>query len=341
MNRCVKRTLYPGRRSEVMMRYAWIIGIALALATVRSSNGVNDTAATQALPANTPAADGMTATANAPAMDHRPLGRGIELRTGYRLDPSSHYNDGSDVTVQRVRLGAIVHRSIRPGLMLMGDVDAEYSSYSFNQRDDTIFGKSGFMQDAVMLRLGLAVLGPINEKWGWQAGGSLSMSGETKADLWEAFNPAAVAGVSRTVSPNFKWSLTAAGFWFEGSPIVFPIPGFDWKISERYRLAAQGPGLNFITTLSPATKLIASARWEYRQYRLDDDPPVPGGKYYDQRYPVGLELTRRFCHVLEVAMEGGCYVYQQMMIRDKDDNKVITVVGDQSAYVGLRMSLRL
>jgi len=148
-------------------------------------------------------------------------------------------------------------------------------------------------------------------------------------------------GVSCIVSPDLKWSLSFVGFGFEGSPLVIPIPGFDWKISERYRLATQGPGLGFITTLSPATKLTVLSRWEYRQYRLDDDPPVPGGKYYDQRFPVGMELTRRFFHVLEVALEGGCYVYQQMMIRDKDDNKVITVVGDQALYVGLRMSLRL
>lgn len=294
-----------------------------------------------AQPTNALPVIGMVLTTNRPPLDQRPLGRGIELRTGYRLDPSSHYNDGSDVTVQRVRLGVIVRRSIRPGLMLIGDVDAEYSSYTFNQRDDTIFGKSGFMQDAVALRLGLMVMAPINAKWSWQAGGSLSMSGESKADLWEAFNPAAVAGVSRSVGPDLKWSLSAVGFGFEGSFLAIPIPGFDWKISERYRLATQGPGINFTTTLLPATKLIVLARWEYRQYRLDDDPPVPGGKYYDQRYPVGIELTRRFFHVLEVALEGGCYVYQQMMIRDRDDNKVVTVVGDQSAYVGLRMSIQL
>jgi len=68
---------------------------------------------------------------------------------------------------------------------------------------------------------------------------------------------------------------------------------------------------------------------------------VPGGKYYDQRYPFGLELAHRFSRVLEVALDGGCYVYQQMMIKDQDDNKVVTVVGDQSMYVGLRMSLQL
>ena len=329
------------------MRYAWMIGVALALAASRSASGATDAATGPALLIDALPADGsMTSTTNVPAMRQLPLGQqpmgcGVELRTGYRLDPSSHYNDGSDVTVQRVRLGAIVRRNIQPGLMLMGDVDTEYSAYTFNRRDDTIFGKSGFMHDAVALRLGLMVLAPINDKWGWQAGGSVSVSGESQADLWEAFNGGALGGVSCIVSPDFKWSLSLVGFGFEGSPLVIPIPGFDWKISERYRLATQGPGLNFITTLSPATKLIVLSRWEYRQYRLDDDPPVPGGKYYDQRFPVGLELTRRFYRVLEVTLEGGCYVYQQMMIRDKDDNKVVTVVGDQSAYVGLRLSLQL
>lgn len=328
------------------MRYAWMTGVALVLAVSRFAHGASEAATGPAQPTNASPASGLVSSAKMLTMGQsplgqRPMGRGIELRIGYRLDPSSHYNDGSDVTVQRVRLGAIVRRSIRPGLMLMGDVDAEYSAYSFNQRDDTIFGKSGFMQDAVTLRLGLMVMGPINEKWGWQAGGSASLAGESKADLWEAFNPAALAGVSRIVSPDFKWSLSLVGFGFEGSFLAFPLPGFDWKISERYRLTAQGPGLGFITTLSPTTKLTALARWEYRQYRLDDDPPAPGGKYYDQRFPLGIELTRHFFRILEVALEGGCYVYQQMMIRDRDDNKVVTVVGDQSAYVGLRMSLQL
>ena len=197
------------------------------------------------------------------------------------------------------------------------------------------------MHDALALRLGLMVMAPINEKWGWQAGGMMSVAGESQADPWEAFNGGALGGVSYIASPDLKWSLSVVGFGFEGSFLAIPIPGFDWKISERYRLATQGPGLNFTTTLSPVTKLNVLARWEYRQYRLDDDPPVPGGKYYDQRYPVGIELNRRFFRVLEVALEGGIYVYQQMMIRDKDDNKVVTVVGDQSAYVGLRLSLPL
>jgi hypothetical protein len=323
------------------MRYAWMIGVVLVLvagrhATAVNSVGANDAATVSALSTNAPSAAAMVPTTNVPAM-----GRGVELRTGYRLDPSSHYNDGSDVTVQRFRLGAIVRQSIRPGLMMVGDVDAEYASYSFNQRDDTIFGKSGFMQDAVTLRLGLMVMGPINERWNWQAGGSVSVAGESQADLWEAFNGGALGGVSYIASPDFKWSLSLVGFGFEGSFLALPIPGFDWKINDCYRLAAQGPGLSFITTFSPETKLIASARWEYRQYRLDDDPPVPGGKYYDQRIPIGLELTHRFFRVLEVGLEGGVYAYQQMMIRDKDDNKVVTVVGNQSAYVGLRMSFQL
>ena len=323
------------------MRYVWMMGVALALAVGRAASGASGAAAGLAQPTNAPPAFGMDSATNVPAMGQQPTGCGVELRTGYRLDPSSHYNDGSDVTVQRVRLGAIVRRSIRPGLMLMGDVDAEYAAYTFNQRDDTIFGKSGFMHDAVALRLGLMIMAPIDAKWGWQAGGMMSVAGESHADLWEAFNGGAVGGVSYIASPDLKWSLSLVGFGFEGSFLAIPIPGFDWKISERYRLATQGPGLNFITTLSPTTKLIVLSRWEYRQYRLDDDPPVPGGKYYDQRIPVGIELTRRFFRVLEVALEGGVYAYQQMMIRDTDDNKVVTVVGDQSAYVGLRMSLQL
>src|SRR5450756_837053 len=228
-----------------MMRYAWMIGVALVLAASRSASGASDAATGSALLTNAPPAAGMALTTNVPTMRQSPLGQsplgqqpmgpGVELRTSYRLDPSSHYNDGSDVTVQRFRLGAIVRQSIRPDLMLIGDVDAEYAAYTFNQRDDTIFGKSGFMQDAVTLRLGLMIMAPINEKWGWQAGGSLSVAGESRADLWEAFNGGALGGVSYIASPDLKWSLSLVGFWFEGSPLVIPIPGFDWKISERYR----------------------------------------------------------------------------------------------------------
>ncbi len=332
------------------MQYFWFIGLSLALTVIHSAGATSDVTTVRTLLTNTPPA-GMLSMTNVLSVrqspsgrmspGQRPKGRGIELRAGYRLDPSSHYNDGSDVTAQRLRLGAIVRRSIRPGLMLMGDVDAEYAAYSFNQRDDTIFGRSGFMQDAMTLRLGLIVLAPINERWGWQAGGMMSLSGESHTDLWEAFNSGALVGVTCVPSPDLKWSLSVMAFGFEGSFMAIPLPGFDWKISERYRLATQGPGLHFITTLSSATKLTIFGRWEYRQYRLDDDPPVPGGKYYDQRYPIGLELTQRFAHLVEVSVEGGIYAYQQMMIRDKDDNKVVTVVGDQSAYVGLRASLQL
>lgn len=332
------------------MRYLWWVGLALAMAVTRSTAETSDVPTTRALLTNA-ATGGMLAMTNMASMRQLPVGRmlpeqwskgrGLELRAVYRLDPSSHYNDGSDVTAQRLRLGAIVRRNLRPGLMLLGDVDAEYTAYSFNQRDDTIFGRSGFMQDAVTLRLGLIVLAPINAKWSWQAGAMMSVSGESHADFWEAFNSSALVGGSYISSPDLKCSLSVMAFGFEGSFLAIPLPGFDWKISERYRLASQGPGLNFVTTFSPVTKLTVFGRWEYRQYRLDDDPPVPGGKYYDQRYPVGLELTRRIARLVEVSLEGGIYAYQQMMIRDKDDNKVVTVVGNQSAYVGLRASLQL
>lgn len=313
-----------------MKRYVSFVGAILALAS-----------SSWALSSNMPPTFASASATNIPVMGRPAGGHGVELRAGYRLDPSSHYNDGSDVTVQRFRLGTIVRRPIRPGFALVADLDAEYAAYSFNQRDDTIFGKSGFMQDAMALRLGLMVMAPINERWGWQVGGNGSVAGETHADFGEAFNCGGLVGVSRIVGPDFKWTLSLVGFWFEGSPLVIPLPGFDWKIGESYRLATQGPGLSFITALSPTTKLTLLGRWEYRQYRLDDDPPVPGGKYYDQRVPIGLELGRCFFSVLEVTLDGGFYAYQQMMIRDEDDNKVVTVVGTPSMFVGLRMNLQI
>ncbi len=280
------------------------------------------------------------ASTNGPAMGRRGPERGAELSAGARIDPESRYNDGSELTAWRIQAGAGVRRPLGPCLV-MGDVSVESAAYSFRREGDALFGRSGFMQDALSLRFGVLATGPINNRWGWQAGGSLALSGEADADPAEALNIGALGGVNCQVNDAFRWSLSVVGFGFEGSPLVVPIPGFDWRINRRWRLATQGPGLVCSFTPALAATLSCWSRWEYRQYRLDDDPPVPGGKYYDQRVPIGLELAWPIGRRLELAVEGGCYVYQQMMLRDRHDDKVVTVVGDPSAFIGARLGWRL
>ncbi len=270
-----------------------------------------------------------------------PRGRGIELRSGYRLDPSSHYRNGSDVTVQRVSGGAAVRRPIFDAVVAALEADTDYADYSFNRRDDTPFGASGFMHDAVSFRLGTMLVGPLKGAWTWQAGGSVSVAGETRADLWEAFNGSALAGVGYLVSTNLRLTLSTVVFGFESTVPVLPVPGVDWTINPAWRLLTPGPGLDLVRTLGPASKLTLRGRWEYRQYRLDDDPPAPGGMFYDQRVRMGLEWSRRFFHVVEAAVEGGAYVYQQLQLRNRFDSKVANTDGGPSAYAAVRLGVRL
>ncbi len=275
------------------------------------------------------------------ALVDRPRGLGLELRSHYRLDPSSHYSDGSDVTAQRAGLGLGLRRPFLKSGFLTAELNLEYAGYNFNQRDDTIFGSSGFMQDAMGLRFSMMGMAPVNAVWGWQAGGFVTVAGETHADLWEAFNGGGLLGANYMVNPDLKLSLSLVAFGFEGSMPVLPIPGIDWKINPDWRLLTPGPGLDLVRRLDERTKLTARGRWEYRQYRLDDDPPVPGGMFYDQRVYLSLEFSRRVWHVLEIALESGCYVYQQMLIRNQDDSRVVNVNGDPSLFVGLRLGCRI
>lgn len=275
---------------------------------------------------------------NAPAAAGRPPGLGFEFRGSYRHSFKAHLEGGGEVESERALVGVSYRRPLTSSLKIMLDFDPEWVSYDFSGTPYPEFNRAGFMRDATVLWFGAMVAGDINPKWSWQAGGRAGLASEHDADLTDALVGVGLFGVGYVVNPDLKLSLSLAGLSVESQSLVIPVPGIDWKISERYRLATRGPGLNFVTTLDPKTRLTMRGNWDYRQFHLNDDDPTPGGMFYDQRVNLALELARRFAHIFEAALEGGVPVYQQFQIRDRDDNKVRSLTADPAPFFAVRMS---
>lgn len=275
---------------------------------------------------------------NAPSASGRPPGLGVEVRGSYRHSFDARLEGGGEADSDRASIGVSYRWPLTPSLKIMLDVDPEWVSYDFSGTPYPEFNRAGFMRDATVLWFGAMVAGDINPKWSWQAGGRLGIASEHDANLTDALTGGGLFGFGYVVNPNLKLSLSLAGLIVESYPLLIPVPGIDWKISERYRLVTRGPGLDFVTTLDQKTRLTARGNWDYRQFHLNEDDPTPGGTFYDQRVNLALELSRRFARMFEAVLEGGVPVYQQFQIRDRDENKVRSLTADPAPFVAARLS---
>jgi hypothetical protein len=300
-------------------------------------------------PTNAPAADkpGMAEVPNrrpggTPGLGSNRPPVGVALRAGYRWDIPVDFTDRGDISAQHVGAGETVFFPVTRNILGSFDLDLDYVSYAFSVDESSVFAAPGLMRHAADVRLTPMLAGRLNARWGWMARVTGAFVGEADADAWRSFSPGGMVGFVYESSPRLKWTFgLVASALLADIPLAFPMVGFDWRVTDRFRLATRGPGLDAIWTLNPKTSLTLKGRWEYRRYQLADKDPEPNGIFRDQRINVGLEFNRRLPYRLELTLEAGTSVYQQYLLENSDADTVERINTDPQAYLGARLNIHL
>ncbi len=296
-------------------------------------------------PADPPVTETSPETSPAPGTEESsPLHITLTPRAEHTFEADLDKADASG-SVTRVGGEMFMLYTLNARTQLTLSVDGDYSWYAFSGSDPAVLGGASLkdlLDDAVKIDILPGFRYGIDEHWTFIGGFIAEFAGEPNVDIGRAATFGGYAGARYAFSDKF--ALTLGGgikSRLEDNPQFLPFIGLEWKISDRFRLASKGPGINLAVAVTDTVAVTAGIAYDSRDYRLDDDHALfPEGVARDTRVPVrfGVEWapSERF------SIEGytGVVVWQEYEFLDRDGIKQLEDNTDPALFVGVNCSIK-
>jgi hypothetical protein len=281
-------------------------------------------------------------TAPAPAAPAaRPVVYSVEARA--ELNFAASFSDsGGEVTVTRA--GAAIGASIPAGERgeVQAGFDYEFSSYDFSSDNGFVTGVREPWTDVHRGEVTVRYSRQETLQLAWFAGGSLGSAGEDGAEFSETLFGSAFGGVRYALSRELVVGVgIAVRTEIEDNPLVVPLPMLHWQISEQWRLSSGGrPGLTLSYSPSERLTFSVSGAYEFRDFRLDEDGPIPGGVGRETRVPLVFGVS--YAPTRQISFEAGIgYAFaQEYEVLDSEGDRVSREDVDPAALLQLRVAYR-
>ncbi len=219
-------------------------------------------------------------------------------------------------------------------------VDQEFSQYRFSS--DAPINKDA-LDNGSITRFGVNYRLRIDDDWAAFAAGGLAFS-QTGISSWDyARSGGGFIGARRQITPDFAFSLGVLGrSRLEDSPIFLPIPGIDWRITDRVTLrTAQGATLQVQLDETRQWFADLTANYEWREFRLDDDKgnPHADNVVTDQRVPIVAGIAYNPLPLLVARVYAGVVAWQEYQLRGGDE-KLDSFRTDAMITMGASLALK-
>jgi hypothetical protein len=204
---------------------------------------------------------------------------------------------GGRVDTRRIGAGFSAAKSTGPGRLWRIDYGYESSTYSFKNAGSVVPNSSDPVEDLFRNEIGLTHFSLPRDKWGYFARLGVAQGMEVEAELGDSLVYSLIGALNIPVNPRFAWNLGAlVQTELEGDLLIVPVLGVDWQINNLTRLRTVGPGLELMHDLSSEARLFTRAQFRSRDYRLDDQGPLPGGIFEDREllWSFGLDWNPGF-----------------------------------------------
>lgn len=255
--------------------------------------------------------------------------------------------DGSEGEVSIARAGADVTAIFafsRTDRVILS-VGEEFSFYEFSDADVLDSGEDP-IGDASDTSINLTYTTKVSDRWGLTATAGARFSAETGAE----FSDSLVGSGVVIATYDFNDRLTAGGgvlvrTRLEEDVLVIPIATVNWKINDRWTLSNTGgsAGVRFVLAYkhSDAWTLTGDVGFEGREFRLDEDGPIPGGVARDTRLPIALGARYNPSPKLTFSLRAGAHFLQELEFDDNDGDEVVETDVDPTGFISFMASLRL
>lgn len=179
--------------------------------------------------------------------------------------------------------------------------------------------------------------------WSATFGPRFEIARESGADDGDSFIVGGFVTVRRQINDSFSIGLGASvSSRFEDDVLVVPLPVIDWRVNDTLRVYSERVGINVRQQLSEQWVVTFKARYEPREFRLDDSAsaPLPDGVLRDESVLLGVEVAWRPAHWIEAALEIGGVVYQDFELLNSSGDEVFDDSTDPTFFVAGRVVLR-
>lgn len=266
--------------------------------------------------------------------------RGVHYFTS-DLDDDSAAGMG-DVSVSRFGLLPVLQIPVGEASSLTFNGEFTYSFYNFD--GSGIFDDSlELLEDAYEAGLGATWSSRINDDWLYSVGGGLRISAEAGADVDDAVTGRFFGTINYRVSDTFViGGGVGVSTELDDDVLVVPIISAFYQPNEKVVFAAGGGpaaagrtlGATITWWFQPDVAVSFTGAWDYRQFRLDDDGPIPDGITTDQRVDLLLGLDWGITESVTFRLEAGATVWQEYEFIDADDDHLYDVQTDPTAFIG-------
>ena len=233
-------------------------------------------------------------------------------------------------------LDAPIGPDLRAGLF----AGYELAHFAFDGATGIAPGRSDPWDDLHRATVGLQLDWGLGD-WSLFARAGASWAGESDASIGDGLTVQGFGGARWQFRDDLAFTFGLLGLSrLEDDPLVVPIVGVDWRISDRLRLFTPGPGLALVAKLDDSLDLTLRAGWECRDYRLDGGRPgLRSGVVRDDRVPVALELALKRGPA-RLSLRAGATLHQRFEVDDRTGDRVARVETDPAPFLGLRGALR-
>lgn len=180
-----------------------------------------------------------------------------------------------------------------------------------------------------------------DERWGWFVAGIIEFAGDPDADIGDSGTYGGFAGARYAFSETFGLSFgIGAKTRLEDDTLVIPLIGLDWKVTDQVTISTEGTVGKIAVKLDDQWSVNLTGGWELRDFRMDDDSPVPDGVLSDSRIPIAVSLEWQLSQMCSLTLTGGAVVWQEYEIRNRNGDDINEINTDPAPFVGIAAQFR-
>lgn len=256
---------------------------------------------------------------------------------GFRTD----FDAGGNVSVRRAGWKLSLRQTISRRWTLALNVLNEYSFADYNV--PPALGGGDPVDLLTTTRFLPSATYRFNKRWTGTVTGRFEITGESGAGFGKSLLGGGTLTARQRVSERLTFGF-GIGFMqrLESSVQIFPVPYFDWRPSDVLHIYSDHLGLTVERTLSGPWFLAVKARYEPREYRLDNRPGalLPGGVLRDESAIIGVEIGYRPRPGVEAALEAGSIVHQSIELLKANGGETFDDEADPTMFIAGRVRFR-
>ncbi len=228
-------------------------------------------------------------------------------------------------------------------------VRVERSEYDFSGATG-LAGGGDPMGGASIYGFSASLTHPLNDEFVFLGGVGVDWAGEDGADFGESALLSGVAAVSWRASEDLTLSLgVAASDRFEDDVRVLPFVGVEWRFADNMRLSSieaarvlsggQGGGIGVVYESSEELSFVAGLAFSGREFRLDENGPLPDGVLRDDRVIAGVGVAWDPGENVSAELGVGASVWSNIETLNAAGATVGDEDGDPAPFVAARVRI--